>query len=123
MKNEYENLLMILKLFQNRPNHLTKFLIESNALNPNFIKKLKESERLKEMKENGIHENYLHFDTIDELKKYYTSLIDDLENIKNKKSGKELIEEFELKLKQAIENEDYEEACRIRDYMKLNNIK
>lgn len=122
MGKEYDNLLVILKLFQNRPNHLSKFLIDSKALNPDFINKLKDSEKIKQLKENGIHNNHLHFDTISEMKDYYSSLIDDLENIKQKKTGKELIEEFNSKLKLAIDKEDYEEASRIRDYMKLNNI-
>jgi len=122
MNKEYENLLIILKLFQNRPNHLSKFLIDSKALNPEFINKLKDSERLNEIKRNGIHDNYLHFNTISEMKEYYSSLIDDLENIRKKKSGTELIKEFNDKLSEAIRIEYYEEASRIRDYMKLNNI-
>ena len=51
-----------------------------------------------------------------------TSLVDDLENLKRKKTKEELTEELNEKLKFAIESENYEEASRIRDYMKVNNI-
>ena len=53
---------------------------------------------------------------------HYSSLVDDLENLKRKKTKEELTEELNEKLKFAIESENYEEASRIRDYMKVNNI-
>jgi protein-arginine kinase activator protein McsA len=56
------------------------------------------------------------------MRKYYSSLVDDLENLKRKKTKEELTEELNEKLKFAIESENYEEASRIRDYMKVNNI-
>jgi excinuclease UvrABC helicase subunit UvrB len=122
MKKEYENLLIILKLFQNRPNHLSKFLIDSKAFNKEFLKKIKESDKITEINIKGITDDHLHFNNIKEMKKYYSSLVDDLENIKKDKSINELIEELNLKLKESLDNEDYEEACRIRDYMKINKI-
>ena len=122
MSSEYENLLVVLKLFQNRPHHLTKFLIENKALNSEFLSKISDSDKLSDMAKNGIKDNYLHFNTISEMKKYYSSLVDDLENLKRKKTKEELTEELNQKLKEAIESENYEEASRIRDYMKLNNI-
>jgi len=74
------------------------------------------------MAKNGIKDNYLHFNSISEMKNYYTSLIDDLENLKKKKTKEELEIELNQKLKLAIEREDYDAASRIRDYMRLNNI-
>ena len=118
----YQNLLIVLKLFQNRPHHLSKFLIENNALNPEFLDKITDSDKLSDMAQNGIKDNYLHFNSISEMKKYYSSLIDDLENLKKKKTKEELEIEINQKLKSAIERENYEEASRIRDYMRLNNI-
>ena len=118
MSSEYENLLVVLKLFQNRPHHLTKFLIENKALNSEFLSKISDSDKLSDMAKNGIKDNYLHFNTISEMKKYYSSLVDDLENLKRKKTKEELTEELNQKLKEAIESEKYEEASRIRDYMK-----
>ena len=122
MSSEYENLLVVLKLFQNRPHHLTKFLIENKAINSDFLSKISDSDKLSDMAKNGIKDNYPHFNTISEMKKYYSSLLDDLENLKRKKTKEELTMELNQKLKDAIEKENYEEASRIRDYMKANNI-
>ena len=122
MSSEYENLLVVLKLFQNRPHHLTKFLIENKAINSDFLSKISDSDKLSDMAKNGIKDNYLHFNTISEMKKYYSSLLDDLVNLKRKKTKEELTMELNQKLKDAIEKENYEEASRIRDYMKANNI-
>jgi cysteinyl-tRNA synthetase len=122
MSSEYENLLVVLKLFQNRPHHLTKFLIENKAINSDFLSKISDSDKLSDMAKNGIKDNYLHFNTISEMKRYYSSLLDDLENLKRKKTKEELTMELNQKLKDAIEKENYEEASRIRDYMKVNNI-
>ncbi len=118
----YQNLLVVLKLFQNRPHHLTNFLIENKALNSDFLEKISDSDKLSDMAKNGIKDNYLHFNSISEMKKYYQSLLDDLENLKNRKTKEELEIELNEKLKRAIQNENFEEACRIRDYMKVNNI-
>ena len=120
--DSYQNLLIVLKLFQNRPHHLSKFLIENNALNPEFLDKITDSDRLSDMAENCIIDNYLHFNSISEMKDYYKSLIDDLENLKRKKTKEELEIEVNRKLIIAIEREDYDSASRIRDYMRLNNI-
>jgi protein-arginine kinase activator protein McsA len=57
------------------------------------------------------------------MNEYYNSLLVDLEDIKEKKTKKELEFEFNLRLKIALQNENYEEASRIRDYMKKNKIK
>ena len=84
--------------------------------------KITDSDRLSDMAENGIKDNYLHFNSISEMKDYYKSLIDDLENLKRKKTKEELEIEVNRKLIIAIEREDYDSASRIRDYMRLNNI-
>lgn len=123
MNNEiYKNLLVLLKLFQNRTSHLADFLIENDALKSEFIEKINNNSKLSEMTLSDIKDNHLHFNSINEMKDYYKSLVDDLENLKNKKTKEEFIIELNDKLLKAIDNENYEEAVRIRDYMKLNNI-
>ncbi len=123
MNNEiYKNLLVLLKLFQNRTSHLSDFLIENDALKSEFIEKINNNSKLSEMTLSDIKDNHLHFNSINEMKDYYKSLVDDLENLKNKKTKEEFIIELNDKLSKAIDNENYEEAVRIRDYMKLNNI-
>ena len=51
MENEelYRSLVLLLKMFKNRPYHLAKYLVENSALTEDFIKKLKNSDKLKEL--------------------------------------------------------------------------
>ena len=51
MENEelYRSLVIMLKMFKNRPYHLAKYLVENSALTEDFIKKIKNSDRLKEL--------------------------------------------------------------------------
>lgn len=115
MNDKYENLLKLLKLFKNRPYHLTKYLIDNSALNEDFIEKLKESEI------SEISEKELNFNSIEEMENFYVSLID-IKNLEQKDSN-EIKIELNEKLEEAIRLENYEEAARIRDYMNIKNIK
>lgn len=121
-KFTHSNLLILLKLFQDRPNHLANFLLENDALSESFIKKLNDSDRLIEISEN-LNEKDIYFNSIDEMNRFYKLIIDDLETIKKKKTKAELIIELNQKIQDAILNEDYEEAARIRDYIIKNNLK
>ena len=113
--NINKNLIALLKLFNNRPYHLSQFLIDNNALNNDFIKKLDTNDKL-----INIDNEDLQFNTIDDMKNYYNSLVEDTDN---KKSKKDITKDINKKLRKAIENEKYEEAAQIRDYMILNKIK
>lgn len=114
MSDYYENLINLLKLFKNRPHHLAKYLINNEVLNNSFLEKLKKN------KISDISENELNFNSIEEMENFYFSLIDF-------KTGDKTNEEIQLelnnKLNIAIDNEDYEEAARIRDYMTIKKIK
>lgn len=122
-KMKYQNLLTILKMFQNRPHHLAEFLVDNNAFTKNFLDKISNSEKVSDIFKDGIKEDNMHFNTILEMGKYYSSLIDDFGDSKEYKSKDQLEIEFNKNLKISIDKEDYEEAARIRDYMKLNKIK
>jgi excinuclease UvrABC helicase subunit UvrB len=113
MNNEYENLIKLLKMFKNRPYHLAKYLLNNSALDKNFLSKLNISDI------NDFNE--LNFTSIDEMENFYLSLID-VKNLE-KKSKEELKIELNEKLDEAIKNENYEEAARLRDYMQIKSIK
>jgi excinuclease UvrABC helicase subunit UvrB len=121
-KITHSNLINLLKLFQDRPNHLANFLLENDALSDSFIKKLNDSDKLSELSENLTHKD-VYFSSIDEMNRFYKLLIDDLESIKKTKTKKELMIELNRKIQDAIQNEDYEEAARIRDYITKNNLR
>lgn len=122
MDEKYRNLLVVLKIFQNRPHHLSNFLLENGALTNDFLNKISDSDKLSEIAKTGVKDNLLHFNSISEMKNYYSSLIDDLDGLGKKKSKEEITIHLNEKLQNAIDKEDYDDASRIRDYMRANNI-
>ena len=125
MKNEdlYRNLVILLKMFKNRPFHLAKYLIENSALNEEFIKKLSDSEKLKEFSEDDELKSKTLFLDINQMNDYYNSLTDDIKKIGVAKTPEEIAEALNQKLESLILEENYEDAARLRDYMFRNNIK
>lgn len=109
----YEKLIRLFDFFKNRPNHLTKFLVENDALDSKFLNKI-------ENKNFENIENRKNFSSIDEMEKYYSSIIG--KKIKNK-TKKEIEQELNEKLDKFIENEKFEEAAKLRDYMKVKKYK
>jgi cysteinyl-tRNA synthetase len=130
MENEelYRSLVILLKMFKNRPYHLAKYLVENSALTEDFIKKLKNSDKLKELNESEKTEQKLlpvpvYFVDISQMENFYNSFIDDIAQLSKEKSIEEITKDINNKLDELIKQEKYEEAARIRDYMNRNNIK
>ncbi len=107
----FKKLLTLLTLFRDRPYHLTKYLMENSALTPDFKKKVLTLR-------NDLNQN-IHFKSISEMNNFYNSLIYD-ENIKTKE---EIEIELNDKLRRLIEDERYEDAASLRDYMKSRGFK
>lgn len=112
----YKRLLNLIKLFKNRPYHLTKYLIENNALNPDFTKKLLNNKSLDDVKLLPPH-----FDNVNEMNNYFNSLLLDFDP--EKESLEQLTLKLNAKLDQLLKEELYEDAIRVRDYMVAKNIK
>lgn len=134
MENEelYRNLVILLKMFKNRPYHLAKYLVENSALTTEFISKLKKSDRLKELSDeekSSKDQKFLpaplpiYFIDISQMENFYNSLIDDLNSLTKEKDMEEITKDLNNKLKKYIQEERYEEAARVRDYMLRNGIK
>lgn len=131
MENEelYRNLVILLKMFKNRPYHLAKYLVENSALSAEFINKLKNSEKLKEISddEKSSEQKILpipipvYFVDISQMENFYNSLIDDIKFLKGK-GVEEITKELNEKIELLIKEEKYEEAAQIRDYMNRNGI-
>lgn len=126
MKNEsYKNLITLLKLFKNRPYHLAKYLIDNSALNQKFINSVLNSNSLDKLSsDNNINKNNpspINFISITQMEDFYSSLIDEKELIK--KSKEDLEKEMNTKLDNLINQERFEEAAHIRDWMKIKKIK
>jgi excinuclease UvrABC helicase subunit UvrB len=122
----YRNLVLLLKMFKNRPHHLAKFLLDNNSFNKRFLDKILTSNKLNELEQDELDKLAEELDTqmffdISHVNEYYQSAI---VNDKNQKQSSEQIEkELNYKLTKAIEEERYEDAARIRDYMTKHNIK
>ena len=120
----YLNLLAILKLFKNRPYHLAKYLIENDALNDSFINKIIDSERLSNLSQVDEGQSVIktvYFIDISHMNEYFNDLTD--KPTKSKPVKKDMSKDLNFKLDQALKEERYEDAIRIRDYMIKHNIK
>jgi excinuclease UvrABC helicase subunit UvrB len=132
MENEelYRSLVIMLKMFKNRPYHLAKYLVENSALTDDFIKKIKNSDKLKEMNEDEKSSEQkllpvpvpVYFVDISQMENFYNSFIDDIKQLSKEKSIEEITKDLNKKLDDLIKQEKYEEAARVRDYMMRNNI-
>lgn len=129
MENEelYRGLVILLKMFKNRPYHLAKYLVENNALTNDFIKKVISSDRLKKITEEPEQKMLpvpIYFIDISKMDSFYNSFIyDQDEPIYGSKDINEITIELNEKLNNFIKVERFEEAARVRDYMIINNIK
>ena len=131
MENEelYRSLVILLKMFKNRPYHLAKYLVENSALTDDFIKKLKSSDKLKEISEGEKSEQQkalpspFYFVDISQMEDFYSSFIDDIKQLSKEKGIEEVTRELNIKLDKLIKQEKFEEAARVRDYMTRNSIK
>lgn|SRR5574343_753464 len=124
----FRNLLMILKMFKNRPYHLAKYLVDNNAFDHKFIEKIINSQKLNDISEKEANSFFpdqmsVYFLDITQMNDYYNSLTEDIIEEPKKKSKEELTTNLNSKLDLLIKEERYEEAARIRDYMNKNNIK
>jgi len=112
---DYKNLSKFLKFFINRPNHLARYLIDNDALNKEFLNKISSLDS-SEMDESKLIS--LYFLDINQMNNFFKKLIE--KNDPNY-SNNNLIEELEKELQNCLFEERYEDAIRIRDYLK--NIK
>jgi len=122
MENDdlYNNLVNLLKMFKNRPHHLAKYLINNSSLDNDFIIKITKNDKLKNIPTSD--DLPVYFSDITKMNDYYNSFIDNIsDNIKNK-TKEELELELNEKLDTFINNEKFEDAAKLRDYMYKINI-
>ena len=99
----YNNLVTLLKLFKNRPYHLSKYLIENSALDTNFISKILKSDKLQELQEKmsnegGYELTPIYFPDISKMEEFYNSL----SNISESKDKKEILKELNQKMMELL---------------------
>jgi len=117
------NLISFLKLFQNRPFHLARYLLENNGLNDEFIDKITKSEKLNFLSENLEIDELpdLNFKNFKEMMKFFEGI--DNEYNSEYKSKEQLMTDLNKKMDFYIQSERFEDAIKLRDYMIHNHIK
>lgn len=126
MKNEdlYRNLVILLKMFKNRPYHLAKYLIENSAFSNDFIKKVVENGKLINLsEEDNQAKQPIYFLDIGKMNDHYSSFTDEIKLLERGKTPMEIEMELNEKLDKLLFDEKYEDAARVRDYMAKNKIK
>ncbi len=122
----YRNLVLLLKMFKNRPNHLAKFLLDNSSFNKKFLDKIMSSVKLNELDQKELDKIAEEFENqtmyyINEINERFQTIIVNEKN--NKQTTEEIEKELNDRLVKALSDERYEDAARIRDYMTKHNIK
>lgn len=123
MENEdlYRNFVTLLKLFKNRPYHLAKYLIQNGAIKEEFLSKIVNSDRLRNIKEGEFDEKI--FMDINQMNDFFNSLTIEVKKLSMFKTDDEIKIDLNNKLSELLKEEKYEEAAILRDYMFNNGIK
>jgi len=103
MENEdlYRNLVILLKMFKNRPYHLAKYLIENSAFTAEFIKKVRENQKLSGISDED-KQKPVYFLDIGKMSEYYSSFTDEMARMHKEKTPEELEDDFNEKLDRLI---------------------
>jgi excinuclease UvrABC helicase subunit UvrB len=109
----HKSLTNFLKFFINRPNHLARYLLENDAIDQKFLNTLETNKSLSEDLSAKIN---VHFIDINQMNTFFKSLISNKNS--KKKDFEDLKTELEKELNVCIKEERYEDAIRIRDYLK-----
>lgn len=104
-QEKYELLANFLKLFQDKRWLLAKFLIDNNAINDSFLKKIN-------LDDDDLISD---FENLEKLNDYFNRII-------SKESEMHRID-LETKLIELLEEERYEEAAKLRDWLKKTKKK
>jgi ribosomal silencing factor RsfS len=122
----YNNLVILIKMFDNKPYTLAKYLLDNNALTDTFIKSIMNSEMLKKINDSNKLDDLLnddiYFIDITEVKNFYNSFFN-IEELSNEKNIEDITKKYNEKLNELVANEKYEEAAKVYNYMLKNKIK
>jgi len=123
MENEdlYRNFVTLLKLFKNRPYHLAKYLIQNGAVKEEFLSKIVNSDRLRNLKEDDFNDKI--FMDINQMNDFFNSLTTEVKKLSMFRTDDEIEQDLNKKLADLLNDEKYEEAAILRDYMFSNGIK
>lgn len=117
------NLITLLKLFKNRPYHLSKYLLDNQAFNKDFLKKIDKSFKLNDLSNKYSNSDLDSFNNLTQMDDFYNSLLDEMHEIILHDKSVDITKSLNERLDSLIRDEKYEEAAAIRDYMVHLGIK
>lgn len=117
------NLITLLKLFKNRPYHLSKYLMDNSAFNKDFLKKIDKSFKLNELSNKYSNLDLDNFNSLAQMDDFYSSLLEEMHEIVLHDKSVDLTKSLNERLDSLIRDEKYEEAAALRDYMVHLGIK
>lgn len=120
----YKNLISLMKMFEDRPYHLVKYLMENGAFTDQFKSSVSKNnflDKVKEDEEDYLASRQIYFVDISQMNDFFNSLFSDIEWTRD--STPNLTKDLNTKLDNYIREERYEDAIRIRDYMNKMGIK
>lgn len=117
------NLITFLKLFKNRPYHLSKYLLDNSAFNKDFLRKIDKSFKLNELSIKCSNSDLESFKNLTQMDDFYGSLLEEINEIALHDKSINLTIILNEKLDDLIKNEKYEEAAALRDYMLSMSVK
>lgn len=129
-KNTTKNLVTLIKIFQDYPELFAKKLLEHDVLRKSFLEIIGNNTALDEYAKNpaSFQKQRRHFYSLADVDRFYNQFfIEDLlpptfadsENVYNAKDEAEVLL---IQLKNAIVEENYELAAKLKKYMELCDI-
>ena len=116
------NLITLLKLFKNRPYHLSKYLLENAAFDKGFLRKIVKSFKLNELSSKCSNSDLESFNNLNQMDDFYSSLLEEMnEIVLHDRNNLTIV--LNDRLDSLIRDEKYEEAAALRDYMLTLDIK
>ena len=116
------NLITLLKLFKNRPYHMSKYLLENAAFDKGFLRKIDKSFKLNELSSKCSNSDLESFNNLNQMDDFYSSLLEEMnEIVLHDRNNLTIV--LNDRLDSLIRDEKYEEAAALRDYMLTLDIK
>lgn len=121
-KDPFQNLIALFHLFNGMPELLAQKLIQFNALHPDFLQKVVENQNLtKYANDPDLIMNKPYFNTLKDVHLFYDKFFV-IDNIKQLPMATDPVEILHLQLKKAVDEERYELADMIKNYMMLIKV-
>ena len=117
------HLAALLYQFRDRPFLLAQYFITHEAISDNFKNSVVNNNKLSKLSDdmkNNIESEIPYFHNLEEMQKYYNSMFESkkVKSIHPILGASTKEEALRKQLNDALNNEDYELAVKIRDYMK-----